>query len=73
MRLLNAKNAYPNKYFNFRYGISSGVHGKNGTFGKIVIIFGANMSSSAHVNDKKDILIFGNGPTQRLDDTASAA
>ena len=53
--------------------MSFGVHGKNGTFGKIVIIFEANMNSSAHVNDKKDILIFGNGPTQRLDDTESAA
>ena len=31
------------------------------------------MSSSAHVNDKKDILIFGNGATQGLDDTASTA
>ena len=32
------------------------------------------MSSSVHIdNKKKDILIFGFGPTQGLDDTASAA
>ena len=32
------------------------------------------MSSSVHVdNKKKDILIFGEGPTQGLDDTALTA
>ena len=37
---------------------------------KIVIIFGADMSSSVNVNNKeKDILILGEGPTQELDDT----
>ena len=35
-----------------------------------VIIFGANVSSSVHVDNKnKDILNLGEGPTQRLDDT----
>ena len=35
------------------------------------IIFGADMSLSAHIdNEKKDILILGKGPTQGLDDTA---
>ena len=35
--------------------------------GKNVIIFGADMSSSVHIDNKgKDILIFGEGPTQGL-------
>ena len=39
--------------------------------GKHVIIFGAYMSSSVHINDKnKDI---GEGQTQELDDTTSTA
>ena len=34
-------------------------------FGNNVIIFGADMSSPAHIdNKKKDILILGKGPTQ---------
>ena len=38
--------------------------------GKNVIIFGADMSSSVHIDDKnKDILILGEGPTQGLDNT----
>ena len=45
-----------------------------GGFGKNVIIFEADMSSSVHVdNKKKDILILGEGPTQRLDDTTLTA
>ena len=36
----------------------------SGEFGQYVIIFGADMSSSIHVdNKKKDILILGKGPT----------
>ena len=42
----------------------------DGGYGKYVIIFGADMNSSVHAdNNGKDILIFGEGPTQRLDDT----
>ena len=38
--------------------------------GKNVIIFGADMSSYVHIDNKnKDILILDEGPTQRLDDT----
>ena len=34
------------------------------------IIFGVDKSSSAHTdNNKKDILVLGEGPTQGLDDT----
>ena len=43
-------------------------------FGRNFIIFGVDMSSSAHVdNKKKDILIHGEVPTQRLDDTTLTA
>ena len=42
--------------------------------GKNVIKFGANMSSSVHIDNKWiDILILGEGPTQRLDDTTLTA
>ena len=38
--------------------------------GKNVIIFGADMSSSVHVDNKsKDIVILGERPTQGLDDS----
>ena len=38
--------------------------------GKNVIIFGADMNQSVHIDNKnKDILILGEGPTQGLDDT----
>ena len=44
-----------------------------GGFGKNVIMFGVDMSSSAHVdNKKKDILILGKGPTQGLEHTLTA-
>ena len=39
-----------------------------------MIIFGADISSSAHIDNKnKDILILGKGPTQRLDNTTLTA
>ena len=39
---------------------------------KNVILFGAEMRSSVHIDKKnKDIIILGEGPTQRLDDTTS--
>ena len=39
-----------------------------------VIIFGAEISSSVHFNNKrKDILIFVEGPTQGLDDITLTA
>ena len=42
--------------------------------GKNVIIFGADMSSSVHINNKnKYILILGQGTTQGLDDTTLTA
>ena len=45
-----------------------------GGFAKNVIIFGVDMRSSLHGdNKKKDILILGEGPTQGLDDTKLTA
>ena len=39
----------------------------DGSFGRNVVIFVVDMSSSAHVDNKgKDILILGTGPTQGL-------
>ena len=41
-----------------------------GGFGQNVIIFGVDMSSSIHIDNKgKDILILGVGPTQGLENT----
>ena len=41
-------------------------------FGQNVIIFGVDMSSSAHIDNKKDILILGKGLTQGLEHTLTA-
>ena len=42
--------------------------------GRNVIIFGADMSSTVHIDNKgKDILILGEGATQGLDDTTLTA
>ena len=47
---------------------------KDGSFGKNVMIFATDMSSSMHSNNKgKDIIVLGEGPTQRLDYTTLAA
>ena len=45
----------------------------SGGFGQNILIFWADMSSSAHIdNKKKDILVLGKGPTQRLKHTLTA-
>ena len=45
----------------------------SGGFGQNVLIFGADMSTSTHVdNKKKDILVIGRGPTQGLENTLTA-
>ena len=71
------KNSDPDKYSYFSYGISFDVHWSfslpNGGFGKNVVIFGGDMSSSMRVNNKKDILFLVHGSTQGLDDTALTA
>ena len=68
------KNSDIDKYEYAGYGIgfdSKGTfsHPSNGT-GVNVVIFGADMSSSVHANNKtKSILILGEGFTQGLEDT----
>ena len=61
-------------YFYSRYGIGFDSRSEfslpDGSMAKNVIIFAADMSSSAHINNKK-ILILGICPTQGLDDTTS--
>ena len=64
-------NADIDKYLYSGYGIGFDRKGSfsfpGGGFGLNVIIFGVDMSSSVHVdNKKKDILIIGKGPTQGL-------
>ena len=45
----------------------------DGRMCKSVIVFEANMNSSLHIDNKgKDILIFGFGPTQGLDNSRSS-
>ena len=45
----------------------------SGGFGQNVLIFGADMSTSVHIdNKKKDILVLGRGPTQGLESTLTA-
>ena len=45
----------------------------NGRFGQNVIVFGVDMSSSAHIdNKKKDILILRKVPIQGLEHTLTA-
>ena len=72
------KNADVGKYVFTSYGVgfdsSSEFSLPDVSSGKNVIIFGADMSSSVHINNKeKDILIFGFGPTQGLDNTTLTA
>ena len=54
------------KYTDYGIGFDSGSECSftDGSYGKNVIIFGADMSSSVHVDNKvKGILILGEGPT----------
>ena len=71
------KNADIDKYGYSGYGIGfdrrSSFSFPGGGFGQNVLIFGADMSSSAHIdNKKKDILILGIGQTQELEHTLNA-
>ena len=71
------KNADIDKYQYSGYGIGfdrkSSFLFPSGGFGQNVLIFGADMSSSAHIdNKKKDILVLGKGPTQGLEHTLTA-
>ena len=66
------KNADIDKYGYSGYEIGfdrrSSFSFQEGGFGQNVIHFGADRSSSAHIdNKKKDILVLGKGPTQGLE------
>ena len=65
------KNADIDKYHYSGYGIGCDRKGSfsppGGGLGQNVIVFGADMSSFVHVDNKvKDILILGSGSTQEL-------
>ena len=71
------KNADIDKYGYSGYGIGfdrrSSFSFPGGGFGQNVLIFGADMSSSAHIdNKKKYILVLGKGPTKGLEQTPTA-
>ena len=72
------KNADPDKYKYCGYGRGFGSRSEflftDRSIGRIVIIFGADMSSSVHVDNKnKDITVLDEGPRQGSDDTTLAA
>ena len=65
------KNADIDKYSYSRYGIGFDMKGTFGFFstgfGRNVIIFRVDMSSSVHIDNKKNyILILGKGPAKEL-------
>ena len=71
------KNADIEKYKYSGYGIGfdrrSSFSFPSGGFSQNVLIFGADMSTSIHIdNKKKDILMLGRGPTQGLESTLTA-
>ena len=73
-----AKNADVDKLIYSGYGITFDLHSElslaDGSISKTVIIFGVDMSSSVHINNKeKDTLIIGKGSTKGLHDTTLAA
>ena len=70
------KNAEPSKYGYIGYGIGYDACSQSllliGEYGKNVI-FGVDNSSSRHNdNREKDVLVLGEGPTDRSDDTTTA-
>ena len=72
------KNAYPDKRKYSCYSIGFDSRSEflfaDESYGKYVIIFRADMSSSVHYDNKgKEILILGEGPIQRLDGTVLTA
>ena len=72
------KNANVDKYKYLGYGIGFDSRGTflfpDGSFAQNIIIFGVDMSSSVHIdNKKKDILILGESCTQGLDGTTLTA
>ena len=77
MAITLTKNAEIDKYGYSGYATGfdrrSSFSFSNLVFGLNVLIFGVDMSSSVHIdNKKKDILVLGKGPTQRLEYTLTA-
>ena len=73
-----AKNADIDKYRYYGYGIGferrRSFSFPGGGFGQNIIIFGTDMNSSIHIDDKgKDILILRTGPTQGLGENSLTA
>ena len=71
-------NTNPDKYIYTGYGIGLNSRSEfllpDGTTGKNIIIFGADMSSPVHIDNKgKNILILGERPTLGLGDTTLTA
>ena len=71
------RNADIDKYSYSGYGIGfdrrSSFSFTGGGFGQNVLIFGVDMRSSVHINNKKkDILVLGKGPTQELEHILTA-
>ena len=70
------KNPDIDEYKYFEHGIGFERKGKfsfGKGFGQNVIIFGADMSSSIHADNKKKNIILGEGPRQGLDNTKLTA
>ena len=75
--VISTKNADIDKYGYSVYGTGfdrrSSFSFPGGGFSQNVLIFGTDMSSSAHIDNKKsDILVFGKGPSQGLEHTITA-
>ena len=70
------KHADVDRYKHSEYGIGfdrKGFFSIGDKVGRNVMIFGADMSPSSHIdNKKKDISIFGKGPTEGLEHTLTA-
>ena len=70
------KYADSDKYGYSGYGIGFDRRGSvsfpGGGYGQNVLVFGADMSSSPHIDNKKDVLVLGFGPTQRLEHILTA-
>lgn len=69
------KNADADKYWYSGYGIGFGACSQfllpRGDLAKLVLVFGVDNSLPLHAdNMKKDIVILGEGPIDRLDDTS---
>ena len=70
------KNADIDKYGYSGYGTGfdrrSGFSFPGSGFGQNALIFGADMNSSTHIDNKKDKLVLGIGPREGLEDTLTA-